>query len=773
MNKHRLFIAALVMLGIVVCAAVPSLPAYADNRSPSNTAEQNAYNLCYWGTGTKYGARGAIWFTNSGSYYNDSVNVSSDAQSVSVAIRGSVYGCKYGSPGDIYATNVAPNAPNAALLSGLSSTTLYRGALPKPAATNWTSQGGEISATLDISSIPLNNTPSPVTTTLQVGLYRCFYQNGIQGACYDETINVYVTRAGKANTWTSSASSVVKATRTDGTSASGTSIDAFPGDKLDWSHGITISNFTSGAPAQNMWDSVQRTNGWGGTTGVDQPKPFSGNTSWSVADPFGIYTVTASDIGKRLCKRLLWQPASYNDGSLHATSEACVQIRSDYNYEPYASFTDGSKRTTASIGDTIDTTSTIYRNGNSPETATEWGVYEFVVRKNDILPNFTSQFNRVGSHGNYAQVSYGDTQTACSWLSTAYAQVKSADCAVAKLLDGSNATGTDMILLDKTISTRPIDTSSRSIGDKICRVVAVRHYDYATSALANTMRRLSDPVCVLIGQKPLVQVWGNDLRAGSGTLPSDGVLSAISSGILSINAGGTLKTYGSWGEYSVFAPHDVLGIASGSGLNTAGAVAAPTTWSKLTFSNNSAALGHFGSAVQMGTIPNIKAYFTAYGVPNGVTRADVSNVTLTSSDYIPNHVVYATGTVTINSSLNAPNNDILTGAAGVGQMVIIANNIRISESVKNIDAWLIAPGGIIDTCYEHSGNLTVNDCKDDLRVTGPVVASQLFMKRTSGTAGAPAEVFDLRSDSYIWAHRISVANGSWKTKSITELPPRY
>ena len=125
MNKHRLFIAALVMLGIVVCAAVPSLPAYADNRSPSNTAEQNAYNLCYWGTGTKYGARGAIWFTNSGSYYNDSVTVSSDAQSVSVAIRGSVYGCKYGSPGDIYATNVAPNAPNAALLSGLSSTTLY------------------------------------------------------------------------------------------------------------------------------------------------------------------------------------------------------------------------------------------------------------------------------------------------------------------------------------------------------------------------------------------------------------------------------------------------------------------------------------------------------------------------------------------------------------------------------------------------------------------------------------------------------------------------
>ena len=153
MKKPRLLFAAIVALGSIVCAALPSLPAYADNRLPYNTAEQNARYLCYWGAGTKFGARGAIWFTNSGSYYNDSVSVSSDAQSVPVAIRGSVYGCKYGSPGDIYATNVAPSAPNAALLSGLSGSTLYRGALPRPAATNWTSRGGEISATLNILSL--------------------------------------------------------------------------------------------------------------------------------------------------------------------------------------------------------------------------------------------------------------------------------------------------------------------------------------------------------------------------------------------------------------------------------------------------------------------------------------------------------------------------------------------------------------------------------------------------------------------------------------------
>lgn len=774
MSRSHLIVTLLVLMLLSVAGAIiPSVEVFADNRVPYNTAEQNAYNLCYWGTGTAFGARGAIWFTNSASYYNDTVNVSSDAQTVDVSIRGSVYGCKYGSPGDVKAVDVRTDAPNATLLSNLSSTTLSRGTLPSPAASNWSTKGGEITATLNISSVPLNTTSSPVTTTLQVGIYRCFSQNGTKGACYTEVVNVYVTRAGRANSWTSSAATQVFYTRSDGSTGSGSLIDAFPGDKLEWSHSMTISNFTSGASAQNMWDASQRTGSWSGSIGVDQPKAFNSNTSWSITDPFGLYTVTAADIGKNLCQRLVWQPFSYNDSSLHATSDVCARIHSDYNYEPYSSLLDASKRSTISVGDTVATTDMVYRNGNTPETATEWTVYEFVVGKNDPLPNFAAHFNKIGAHGSFAQVSYGGTQTVCDWLSTTYTQVKSTNCKLSKLKNGSNAQGTEIITSDKTIDTEAIATSANVIGEKICRVVAVRHFDYATSAASDTTRRIADPACVLIGQKPLVQVWGNDLRVGSSTTVTTNLLSRVESGLLTVNSGGAVRTFGSWGEYSVLAPSVVASVASGSGLNAAGATSTAASWSRLTFANNTAGLGNFGSGAQIGTVPDIKAYFTKPTIPSGVTRRDVGDVTLTSADYVANQVVYSSGVVTIASSLNAPNG-VLTGTdKNIEQFVIIANAIRISQNVRNIDAWLVAPGGVIDTCYEHSEPLTANDCKQDLRVTGPIVAGSLLLKRTFSSAGAPAEVLDMRADTYIWSHRVSATNGVWKTKSITELPPRY
>lgn len=134
-----------------------------------------------------------------------------------------------------------------------------------------------------------------------------------------------------------------------------------------------------------------------------------------------------------MCQRLVWQPFSYNDSSLHATSDVCARIHSDYNYEPYSSLLDASKRSTISVGDTVATTDMVYRNGNTPETATEWTVYEFVIGKNDPLPNFAVHFNKIGAHGSFAQVSYGGTQTVCDWLSTTYTQVKSTNCKLSKL----------------------------------------------------------------------------------------------------------------------------------------------------------------------------------------------------------------------------------------------------------------------------------------------------------------------------------------------------
>jgi hypothetical protein len=757
---------------IVLALVILQGAAYADNRLPLNNAEQNAYDLCN-DPGSLGGARGAIWFTNSTSYYNDHVSVSSNATSVDVRIRGSVYGCRISSPGRIYAVDVAPAAPNANLLTRLSATQLYRGQLPNPSNNNWSSQGGSISATLNISSVPQNTSTSPVTTTLQVGVYRCFFQNNIRGTCYSETINVYVTRAGVSNSWTSSASTILNYTRTNGATGSGTAIDAYPGDRLRWGHTMAITNFRSGAPSRNMWDAVERTGSWSGTRNADQPRAFSSSTSWSITDPFGTYTVAASDIGKTLCQRLSWHPYSYNDSSTHVTPGACASIRSDYNYEPFTSLLDGSKRNTISVGDPVQTVDAVYRNGSVPQAPTEWAVYEFVVDKNNALPSFAGQFNRVGSHGNYAQVSYADTETACDWLSRTYAQIQLGNCKISLLKNGSNATATETIATDKIIDTALIDTTAMTVGDKICRIVVVRHFDFTSSPSTNTTRRVADPACVLIGRKPLVQVWGNDLRVGSSLSVANNALSGVSSGLSSTIATGVSRTYGSWGEYSVIAPGSILAFSSGSGLGSATASAAASTWSRLTFANNTAALGGFGAAAQVGAVPDIKGYFTRTPAPIGITRVTVGDVVLGPSSYVANRVLYSTGTVTINSSINAPSGSITTGANGVGQFVIIANSIRISQSVRNIDAWLIAPGGLIDTCYEQTPPLTTGVCNSDLRITGPIVAKELRLKRTFGTNGVPAETLTMRGDTYIWAQRISSANGTWRTKSVTELPPRY
>lgn len=162
-----------------------------------------------------------------------------------------------------------------------------------------------------------------------------------------------------------------------------------------------------------------------------------------------------------------------------------------------------------------------------------------------------------------------------------------------------------------------------------------------------------------------------------------------------------------------------------------------------------------------------------------------SNLTLNASTLDPNKTVIlkVIGTVTIagNQEYN-PNNKgaKYKDASQLPQLVIIADKIVINRDVTKVDAWLIARGnGTIATCDDVSTS-TKDTCTKQLVVNGPVMAGHLELRRTYGSgldaaseSNIPAEIFNLRADSYLWAIAHSISYGRSQTVSTTELPTRF
>src|SRR5574344_47094 len=158
-------------------------------------------------------------------------------------------------------------------------------------------------------------------------------------------------------------------------------------------------------------------------------------------------------------------------------------------------------------------------------------------------------------------------------------------------------------------------------------------------------------------------------------------------------------------------------------------------------------------------------------------------------------VIYVNGTLTIDqnicysSSHSECNNgqaDVLSSysmstnaVSALPQIIIFAKNIKISQNVDRVEAWLIMDeddGGNLDTCADiPEPNST--QCSKTLVVTGPVFAKSLTLNRTAGAnpginesyvsgsetavlrrnlsddgSIAPAEIFNLRPDAYYWAY---------------------
>jgi hypothetical protein len=341
------------------------------------------------------------------------------------------------------------------------------------------------------------------------------------------------------------------------------------------------------------------------------------------------------------------------------------------------------------------------------------------------------------------------------------------------------------------------------VGTKLCYVFTI---DKPTQKDTPT-NRYSRAACVIVGKRPTVQVHGGDVTAGryfNASDLSDTVLPNVR-GSITTKSGSINKTFGSWAEYGIFAPGTVSGFASAAGFQGGydGAVASnPDLWSILTFSNEHGEYGRFTDTAGLGAVTNMSDYFlhgrtidkdlttvntvsiNGNDAPTGLYQKTNGDLAIDASTLEKGKTVIVSvpeGTVTIKGNI-AYNQGPYQSIEQLPQLVIIAKSIVIAANVSNVDAWLIAQdssgnGGTITTC-DQPGTLTSEMCNVQLTVNGPVIAKQMQLRRTGGAgvgaaSGDPAEVFNLRADSYLWGFGEGRSSVRAQTTNTIELPPQF
>lgn len=422
-------------------------------------------------------------------------------------------------------------------------------------------------------------------------------------------------------------------------------------------------------------------------------------------------------------------------------------------------------------GSSVSLNPRVGNSGNASSIGTEWQLTSFLLSPGSAIPGQDLS-----------------SQPPCQF----FQKPGVTDCRPAVFTNGDSNTG-NYSFLPKYVhyyTQRPATIGDLAAGTRVCYALSVQ-------PRANDDSRWyhSNPTCVTVGKKPKTQIWGGDLISANyvntGTSPKD--------------ISGTTHTFGSWVEYGIFAAKTITGAASGSAYAGTGLEEAPVcTESQLSFTNagckDKKDKKDIGNYANSPSIPDVGASFPTSAltfkssdnlsaVQSGVYRVDGDELSLGGGNIQKGGWVVINAplaTVTITEDIKYTEAQ-LSSVNDIPQVIIIANKIIINSKVTRVDAWLVASGtnGIIETCnvnslsYKLTGTdrLTVNKCKDSLVVNGPVMAKQLWLRRTAGSgsgiaSGEPAEVFNLRPDAYMWANLHASDNNRVQTVYSTELPPR-
>jgi len=262
------------------------------------------------------------------------------------------------------------------------------------------------------------------------------------------------------------------------------------------------------------------------------------------------------------------------------------------------------------------------------------------------------------------------------------------------------------------------------------------------------------------------------------------------------------NVYGSWGEYGIIA-NGKADSASGAGLSSSfngRSGVTPRDYNKLTFAN----IPKYGNFSSTSSVPDNFTLPSVRGARGNISgNVDVNslasgeynagNVTLTGSKLSVGKsiVIKSSGVVRISGDLlYTDTNDVRQ----LPQLIIYAKNIIIEPSVGEVNAWLITQkDGYVSTCGvvisfgDWLSGVSESSCgKKQLKVNGPIKTGRLFLRRTYGGKhassakndpnmhpGTPAEIINLRADTYIWAYNNYRNTGAISTMNVRELPPRY
>ncbi len=570
-------------------------------------------------------------------------------------------------------------------------------------------------------------------------------------------------------------------------------ITARPGERLNWYHDMRNNGpenmdrdiyFNIGKSGfSNGWNGNADPQGWRrGNAGQLFMTNYATN-----GGAYTLYDVTQNDVGNTLCQRINWQPISWNNGGVGQSNNACAVIPYSYALTPQIIDMTDNEVIENAIGP-IPVSGRVTNSGDTKSHPNiQWQLTQVLYAPGDDIPQ------RPGGIDLRDPCTFFTGEIAGSCTATSSGSGTEAAGYAYRETKTYNATGT---------------LGDRAVGTRICFAMSVRR-----NASVNTDWRHSQMYCRVVGKEPKVQVLGGDLIVGRESASNPGRQSDVDTSVTQPLSG---RYFGSWAEYAIVASGNVRGMASGSGYVGADGGGSTTdvmcSLSYLTFTNG----GNPGCSVN-----NIGLYEHTRSSPNTAGRFPISTSTprITTPDVTLSDMqgLYTTNQATLNISggadigidgkrgqeviINAPNTtvtitdnirytgDTLTNIREIPQVIIIAQNIIVQDDVENIDSWLIAVGsgneGRINTCGgSNDDSITegtqphAGQCGLKLTINGPVSANHLFLKRTAGSgtgvaAGEPAEVINLRADSYVWASGYSPGTGRLPTVTSTELPPRF
>lgn len=743
---------------------------YADHRPAYNNSEQTAHDLCM--ASSARGKRGAIWFnTPSASYYDDKVNIASDANSVEVYIRGSFFSCGNGGSQTLNAWYINYADYKIPRLSSVGDTTvLNRGATTS--SYNFSSQGGAVSATLDVSGLAMDGSKNSTVAgcdsltsyceSISVDLYRCPVTNTPPSTqCYSSPLTINIVRT------------IPKPVVTPPTPPSGgsngcrpISISVNPGNDANGfpvpvSFSIGGQNFGPYKTAQNVDVTSRFTTGDTYQVSYSTPPYISGYVDiYGDDETKPIYDGTGKTIigyqQKYIRTDAVWTNWNYWSSSIGP----CYDYTLTANITPLASRSMEVGSTTPVNSSAASASYTGSYHTKSKDTA--WQITKLVTGPNSAispLPNTSS------------------SSDPCTYYKSA---TGISDCSALQ-------TGNSVVPVNGGYFSSSFTVGDYTAGTKICFVFSVnpRSSDYG-----DWNHSAFDPAkdCIVVTKKPKIQITGGNLSAGGLVNTSTSVKNS--------------RMFGSWTEYGVFAAGSISGMASGSAFASVAGLAGYSVCGYSTLSFTNVRTGTATCSGNNGTIGNYIGANTAADVASSFADGNtIAGGSIVANDLISGPGAYIgnkTGDLTLSASnLEAGKsiilkvsgtatitgnqfyeNKIYSGASELPQLIIIADNINITDNVTNIDAWLIATNGNINTCSNFSGNLTVNKCTQLLTVNGPVSAKKLLLYRTAGSgtganSGDPAEVFNLRADAYLWAAAYAKQNIKVQSVYTTELPPRF